>query len=104
MRRLLALGLTIAWLLAIAVPPVVSATVPAVPVNTPDLCAVDAAISMDSCPIEIEVDLGDGDTMTCSLRFGIPVTIHEEDGSITFTGLCYYGPRCGWRWADQIPQ
>lgn len=102
MRRVLALTLTVAWLLAIAAPPVVLATTPSAPASPPDICATGTSMSMASCPSEVTVDLGDGDSMTCSLRFGIPVTIYEADGSTTDTELCYYGPRCQWMWADEI--
>lgn len=82
---------------AIAAHPVATAasTVPLVP----ELACLPGG-AMDTCAAEITVDHGDGDSTTCSLRTTIPVTIHNEDGSVTFTGLCYYGPRCGWKWAS----
>lgn len=99
MKKLTALTLAVTWMFAIAAPPTASAlTVPDAPVE----CA--PGMAMDTRAADYTVDHGDGDSTTCSLRGSIPVTIHHEDGSVEFTGLCNYGPRCGWRWASETQE
>ena len=94
MKKTFTLTLTVAWLVTIAAPPVVSATT--IPASEPAAeCSVLGAPMPDTCEKDTVVPLPGGDELKCKLRDAIPVKIKNPDGSITIVTICDYGPLCG---------
>lgn len=93
MKRLTALTLAVAWLFAVAAPPVVSAAT--APADVPaEECAPGTA--MDTCQSHHTKHHPDGSISICPLQgTPTPFLVHNSDGSVSVGLICDYGTICG---------